>query len=95
MLHGCWHQRFNAVCWRFENQTLAAFESCILQNITGHTFSTLFSASRQRFRLPNMPKEEDVGVTEWTNDLPGFTGILKQRCECLIFTKKAIARDLL
>ena len=29
---------------------------------------------------PAMPvTETDVGIRAWTNDLPGFTGIIKQR----------------
>ena len=27
--------------------------------------------------------EESVGIRAWANDLPGFTGILKQRCAVL------------
>jgi len=33
--------------------------------------------------------EADVGIRAWTNDLKGFTGILKQRCEFLEFALTA------
>ena len=26
-----------------------------------------------------VPKETDVGITEYVNDLPGFNGVIKQR----------------
>ncbi len=37
------------------------------------------SASALQLEQSLIMREEDVGITEWTNDLPGFTGILKQR----------------
>jgi hypothetical protein len=42
---------------------------------------------------PAMPvTEADVGIRAWTNDLPGFTGIIKQRCAVPAYQAPAMQR---